>query len=42
MNDPVAVILVVGLIDAIEMPDYGAGDMVADLPSSWRSGSSSG
>ena len=31
MNDPVAVILVVGLIDAIEMPDYGAGDMIAEL-----------
>ena len=31
LNDPVAVLLVVGLIDAIEMPDYGAADMVAEL-----------
>jgi cell volume regulation protein A len=27
MNDPIAVLLVVGLIDWIELPDYGAGDM---------------
>jgi cell volume regulation protein A len=27
MNDPVAVLLVVGLIDWIQMPDYGAADM---------------
>ncbi len=26
-NDPVAILLVVGLIDWIELPDYGAGDM---------------
>ncbi len=28
MNDPVAVLLVVGLIDWIQLPDYGAVDMV--------------
>jgi len=27
MNDPVAVLLVVGLIDWIQLPDYGLGDM---------------
>jgi potassium/hydrogen antiporter len=27
MNDPVAILLVVGLIDWIELPDYGAADM---------------
>jgi cell volume regulation protein A len=27
LNDPVAVLLVVGLIDWIELPDYGLGDM---------------
>jgi cell volume regulation protein A len=28
LNDPVAVLLVVGLIDWIQLPDYGLGDMV--------------
>jgi potassium/hydrogen antiporter len=28
LNDPVAVLLVVGLIDWIQLPDYGFGDMV--------------
>jgi potassium/hydrogen antiporter len=28
MNDPVAILLVVGLIDWIQLPDYGFGDMV--------------
>jgi cell volume regulation protein A len=28
LNDPVAVLLVVGLIDWIQLPDYGPGDMV--------------
>jgi potassium/hydrogen antiporter len=28
LNDPVAVLLVVGLIDWIQLPDYGVGDMV--------------
>jgi cell volume regulation protein A len=28
MNDPVAILLVVGLIDWIELPDYGLADMV--------------
>ena len=28
VNDPIAVLLVVGLIDWIELPDYGLGDMV--------------
>ena len=28
MNDPVAILLVVGLIDWIELPDFGLGDMV--------------
>jgi cell volume regulation protein A len=28
MNDPIAILLVVGLIDWIELPDYGLGDMV--------------
>jgi len=27
LNDPVAILLVVGLIDWIQLPDYGAGDM---------------
>ena len=27
MNDPIAVLLVVGLIDWIELPDYGLGDI---------------
>jgi potassium/hydrogen antiporter len=27
LNDPVAILLVVGLIDWIQMPDYGVGDM---------------
>ena len=31
MNDPVAVLLVVGFIDWIELPDYGAADMVVEL-----------
>ena len=31
MNDPVALLLVIGFIDWIQMPDYGAVDMVADL-----------
>jgi cell volume regulation protein A len=31
MNDPVAVLLVVGFIDWIQMPDFGAGDMAFDL-----------
>ena len=28
LNDPVAILLVVGLIDWIQLPDYGLGDMV--------------
>jgi cell volume regulation protein A len=28
LNDPIAVLLVVGLIDWIQLPDYGLGDMV--------------
>jgi potassium/hydrogen antiporter len=28
LNDPVAVLLVVGLIDWIQLPDYGLGDML--------------
>jgi potassium/hydrogen antiporter len=28
MNDPIAILLIVGLIDWIELPDYGLGDMV--------------
>jgi cell volume regulation protein A len=31
MNDPVALLLVTGFIDWIEMPDYGAGDMAVAL-----------
>ncbi len=31
LNDPVAVLLVVGFIDWIQMPDYGAVDMALDL-----------
>ena len=31
LNDPVAVLLVVGLIDAIQMPGYGAIDMAGEL-----------
>ena len=31
MNDPVALLLVVGFIDWIEMPDYGAADMALSL-----------
>jgi cell volume regulation protein A len=31
MNDPVALLLVVGFIDWIELPDYGAADMVLSL-----------
>lgn len=31
MNDPVALLLVTGFIDWIELPDYGAVDMVAGL-----------
>jgi potassium/hydrogen antiporter len=31
MNDPVALLLVVGFIDWIQMPDYGAADMALDL-----------
>ena len=31
MNDPVALLLVVGFIDWIELPDYGAADMAIDL-----------
>lgn len=31
MNDPVALLLVVGFIDWIELPDYGAGSMAIDL-----------
>ena len=31
MNDPVALLLVVGFIDWIELPDYGAADMAYDL-----------
>ena len=32
VNDPIAVLLVVGLIDWIELPDYGLGDMTAPVP----------
>ncbi len=31
MNDPVALLLVTGFIEWIELPDYGAVDMVASL-----------
>jgi len=31
MNDPVAVLLVVGFIDWIQLPDYGAADMALEL-----------
>ena len=31
MNDPVALLLVVGFIDWLQMPEFGAGDMVLDL-----------
>ncbi len=31
MNDPIAVLLVVGFIDWIQMPDYGAADMALEL-----------
>jgi potassium/hydrogen antiporter len=31
MNDPVALLLVTGFIDWVEMPDYGAGDMALAL-----------
>ena len=31
MNDPIAVLLVVGFIDWIQMPEYGAADMVVEL-----------
>ena len=30
LNDPVALLLVTGFIDWIQMPDYGLGDMVSD------------
>ncbi len=31
MNDPIAVLLVVGFIDWIELPDYGLGDMAIEF-----------
>ena len=31
MNDPVAILLVIGFIDWIQLPDYGLGDMVVDF-----------
>ena len=31
MNDPVAILLVIGFIDWIQLPDYGLGDMAVDF-----------
>src|SRR4029450_683969 len=38
LNDPMAVLLVVGLIDWIQLPDYGLGDMVLLFVKQWAVG----